>query len=109
MALQPPSDGFFTQLVKAVSEGDRPIRNIVVLTGAGISVESGVRPFNGPGGWWEEHNIKDVAHKDSDPQRVREFYEDMHRQAENATPNAAHRALAELAEKFKGKLTIITQ
>jgi NAD-dependent deacetylase len=92
------------------------IRNIVILTGAGISAESGIDTFRSAGGLWEQHRVEDVATPEAfarDPDLVLRFY-DMRRAAiQTKEPNAAHLALARLdAEWPKGKdgeLTIVTQ
>jgi NAD-dependent deacetylase len=88
------------------------IRNIVVLTGAGISAESGVATFRGPGGLWEGHRVEDVCTPEAlarDPDLVHRFY-DLRRAALAAVePNAAHRALARLDAAWAGELLIVTQ
>ena len=88
------------------------IRNIVILTGAGISAESGIDTFRGAGGLWENHRVEDVATPDAfarDPNLVLRFY-DMRRAAiQEKLPNAAHFALAQLEAKWRGKLLIVTQ
>lgn len=90
----------------------RPIRNIVVLTGAGISAESGIDTFRGGGGLWEQHRVEDVATPDAyarDPDLVLRFY-DMRREAiQTKEPNAAHFALARLDKEWPGELLIVTQ
>ena len=88
------------------------IRNIVILTGAGISAESGIDTFRDAGGLWEQHRVEDVATPEGfarDPELVLRFY-DMRREAlANVAPNAAHRALARLDAEFGGDLLIVTQ
>ena len=88
------------------------IRNIVILTGAGISAESGIDTFRGGGGLWEQHRVEDVATPEAfarDPDLVLRFY-DMRRDAiQEKLPNAAHFALAELDARWKGNLLIVTQ
>jgi NAD-dependent deacetylase len=92
------------------------IRNIVILTGAGISAESGIDTFRSEGGLWEKHRIEDVATPEAfvrDPDLVLRFY-DMRREAiQRAQPNAAHFALgrlgAEWAAQDRGEITIVTQ
>ena len=83
---------------------------IVVLTGAGISAESGLRTFRAADGLWEDHRIEDVATPEAyqrDPTLVHRFYNERRKAAAEAQPNAAHFALAELAEKHE--LTLVTQ
>jgi len=88
------------------------IRNIVILTGAGISAESGIDTFRGGGGLWERHRVEDVATPEAfarDPDLVLRFY-DMRRAAiQEKEPNAAHHALAELDARWDGGLLIVTQ
>lgn len=88
------------------------IRNIVVLTGAGISAESGIATFRGPGGLWEGHRVEDVCTPQAlarDPELVHRFY-DMRRAAlASVAPNPAHHALARLDAKWPGDLLIVTQ
>jgi NAD-dependent deacetylase len=88
------------------------IRNIVVLTGAGISAESGIDTFRDAGGLWEQHRVEDVATPEGfarDPDLVLNFY-DMRRAAlARVEPNAAHRALARLDAEWGGNLLIVTQ
>ncbi|MBU2340580.1 MAG: NAD-dependent deacylase [Alphaproteobacteria bacterium] len=88
------------------------MRNIVVLTGAGISAESGIDTFRGGGGLWEQHRVEDVATPEAfarDPELVQRFY-DMRRAAvQTKQPNAAHHALARLEAEWRGELLIVTQ
>lgn len=88
------------------------IRNIVILTGAGVSAESGIATFRGPGGLWEGHRVEDVCTPQAlarDPELVHRFY-DLRRQAlATVEPNAAHHALAKLDAEWPGKLLIVTQ
>ena len=83
---------------------------IVVLTGAGISAESGLRTFRAEDGLWEDHPIEDVATPEAfvrDPALVHRFYNARRTAAAQAQPNAAHRALADLARRHD--LTLVTQ
>jgi NAD-dependent deacetylase len=88
------------------------VRNIVILTGAGISAESGIDTFRGGGGLWEQHRVEDVATPEAfarDPELVLRFY-DMRRAAiQTKGPNAAHLALARLDAEWPGELLIVTQ
>ena len=90
----------------------RTIRNIVILTGAGISAESGIDTFRSAGGLWEQHRVEDVATPEAfarDPDLVLRFY-DMRRAAiQTRQPNAAHIALARLDAQWPGQLLIVTQ
>ncbi len=89
-----------------------PIRNIVILTGAGISAESGIDTFRSEGGLWEKHRVEDVATPQAfarDPDLVLRFY-DMRREAiQTKQPNPAHEALARLDREWDGELLIVTQ
>ncbi len=85
-------------------------KNIIVLTGAGVSAESGIKTFRDADGLWEGHNIMQVATPEGwrkDPALVLKFYNDRRRQLLDVKPNAAHEALV-LLEKHH-KVTIITQ
>jgi NAD-dependent deacetylase len=88
------------------------IRNIMILTGAGISAESGIDTFRSEGGLWEKHRVEDVATPEGfarDPDLVLRFY-DMRRAAiQAAMPNAAHFAIGRLCQQWAGELTIVTQ
>jgi NAD-dependent deacetylase len=88
------------------------IRNIVILTGAGISAESGLRTFRAEDGLWEDHRIEDVATPEAfrrDPELVQRFYDARRAGVLAARPNAAHEALAKLDAAFDGELLIVTQ
>jgi NAD-dependent deacetylase len=90
----------------------KPIRNIVILTGAGVSAESGIDTFRSEGGLWEQHRVEDVATPEAfarDPDLVLRFY-DMRRAAiQTKQPNTAHDALARLDREWPGELLIVTQ
>lgn len=86
--------------------------NIVILTGAGISAESGVPVFRGDDGLWEGHRVEDVATPEGfrrDPQLVHGFYNKRREKLLTVEPNPAHLALARLARELKGALTLVTQ
>ena len=85
---------------------------IVILTGAGISAESGLGTFRDEGGLWAQHRIEDVATPEAflrNPDLVVDFYNTRRRQAHDATPNAAHVALARLQREYTGQVTLVTQ
>lgn len=85
-------------------------KKLVVLTGAGISAESGLKTFRDSNGLWENHRVEDVATPEAwakDPELVLRFYNERRADAAKASPNAAHRALADLEEQFD--VRIITQ
>jgi NAD-dependent deacetylase len=88
------------------------IRNIVVLTGAGISAESGVATFRGPDGLWEGHRVEDVATPEAfvrDPALVQNFYDTRRAKLGTVEPNAAHRALVRLDAEWPGDFLVVTQ
>ncbi|MDD8023600.1 MAG: NAD-dependent deacylase [Paracoccaceae bacterium] len=85
---------------------------IVILTGAGISAESGIRTFRAEDGLWEEHRIEDVATPEgfaADPGLVHHFYNARRAAAAAAEPNAAHRALADLESDGRHAVLVVTQ
>lgn len=87
---------------------------IVILTGAGISAESGIDTFRGSGGLWENHQIEDVATPEGftrNPSLVQRFYNERRRdlQSGDVQPNAAHRALARLEQDWPGEVLLVTQ
>ena len=87
-------------------------RNLVILTGAGISAESGVPTFRAADGLWLGHRLEDVATPQAfarDPALVQDFYNRRRRQLTTVHPNAAHHALADLAARWDGDLLLVTQ
>ncbi len=87
-------------------------RNIVVLTGAGISADSGLATFRGADGFWEGHRVEDVATPEGfrrDPALVHQFYDARRSRLGEVEPNAAHKALARLDAEWHGELLIVTQ
>ena len=97
--------------VEAVRALAASARSIVVLTGAGISAESGVPTFRGPGGLWRDHRAEDLATPEAfsnDPRLVWEWYDWRRRKIADARPNLGHYALVTL-EKRAPDLTLVTQ
>lgn len=91
-----------------------PTGSIVVLTGAGISAESGLATFRGAGGLWEGHRVEDVATPEAftrDPVLVHRFYNLRRRQLHDPAigPNPAHQALARLESAWPGDVLVVTQ
>lgn len=87
---------------------------MVVLTGAGISKESGLSTFRDPDGIWSQVSVEEVATPEAfarDPARVHEFYNQRRRklQSDMVAPNAAHEALARLEREWKAPVTLVTQ
>jgi NAD-dependent deacetylase len=88
------------------------IRNIVILTGAGVSAESGLATFRGPDGLWEGHRVEDVCTPQAflrDAALVHAFYDARRAKLAEVQPNAAHRALARLDREWPGELLLVTQ
>lgn len=89
--------------------------HVLVLTGAGISADSGVRTFRDADGLWEGHRVEEVATPEGwhrDPRRVWRFYQERRRQLREVEPNAAHRALAAFEHALEAEgheFTLITQ
>lgn len=87
-----------------------PMKKIVILTGAGMSAESGIKTFRDSGGLWEEYPVEQVASHDgwlSNPSLVTEFYNKRRKELLSCKPNEGHRLVAELEEKFD--VTVVTQ
>ena len=85
---------------------------IVILTGAGISAESGLGTFRDEGGIWSQYDLEDVATPEGyarDPELVHRFYNDRRSNCLDAAPNAAHEALARLEAEWPGEVVLVTQ
>jgi len=85
---------------------------LVILTGAGISAESGIKTFRADDGLWENHRVEDVATPEGfmrDPNLVQRFYNERRRQLSDVLPNAAHHALVELERAWPGPFLLVTQ
>ena len=88
------------------------MQSIVILTGAGISAESGLGTFRDADGLWTKYDLADVATPEGfarNPALVHAFYNARRKNCLNATPNAAHAALARLEREFSGTVRIVTQ
>lgn len=88
------------------------LRHIVILTGAGVSAESGLATFRDSGGLWENHDPMTIATPEAfrrDPALVYRFYNARRNQLRGVSPNAAHRALALLQARFAGEVFLVTQ
>lgn len=86
--------------------------SIVILTGAGISAESGLPTFRDANGLWEGHRVEEVATPEAfenDPETVLRFYNLRHGALATVQPNAAHEAIARLQRDYPGEVTLITQ
>lgn len=88
------------------------LHSIVILTGAGISAESGLQTFRASDGLWCGHRVEEVATPEAylrQPQKVQEFYNLRRAQLKEVEPNAAHRALARLQAEWRGEMLLVTQ
>lgn len=88
------------------------MKSIVILTGAGVSAESGLATFRGPDGLWEGHRVEDVACPEAferNPDLVHKFYNLRRAALGTVEPNAAHLAIARLQNEFRGQVTLVTQ
>jgi len=86
--------------------------NIVILSGAGISAESGLATFRSADGLWNNHRVEDVATVEAfarNPDYVHDFYNQMRPELLAAKPNAAHLAISELQKKYNANISIVTQ
>src|SRR6059058_4065876 len=111
--MHPPvdSDDLEAALAKAAAFL-RAADRVAVLTGAGVSAESGLATFRGPDGLWEGHRVEDVATPEAfrrDPTLVHAFYDARRAKLGTVQPNAAHRALARLDAQWPGELLLVTQ
>lgn len=91
---------------------DRDIHSIVILTGAGVSAESGLATFRAADGLWEDHRVEDVATPEAfrrDPALVLRFYDARRARLGEVEPNAAHKALARLDAEWPGEFLLVTQ
>ena len=85
---------------------------VVILTGAGVSVASGLPTYRGPGGLWENDELATIVHAESIPTRLPELwklYSERRATALSVGPNAAHTAIAEAQQRWPGCVTVITQ
>lgn len=90
----------------------RKFQNIVILTGAGISAESGLATFRASNGLWNNHKVEDVATIEAferNPAYVHEFYNDLKKELAAAKPNAAHLAITRLQKEYPADISVITQ
>ena len=87
-------------------------KNILILTGAGISAESGLSTFRSAGGLWNNHRVEDVASIEGferNPALVHDFYNNLKTETAKAKPNAAHLAITKLQRKYPGTVSVVTQ
>ena len=98
--------------IDLVSSALRKAKEILVITGAGISAESGIRTFRGEGGWWRNHKAEDLATLKAfrqNPKKVWEWYDERRQTVAQAEPNRGHRALAQWEREEGKNVFIITQ
>ncbi|MDD4556920.1 MAG: NAD-dependent deacylase [Alphaproteobacteria bacterium] len=91
---------------------NKSYQNIVILTGAGISAESGLATFRGANGLWNNYNVQDVASVEGfarNPTLVHQFYNELRPEILKAKPNAAHLAITKLQKEYAANVSIITQ
>lgn len=87
-------------------------KNIFILTGAGISAESGLSTFRSENGLWNRHRVEDVATVEAfarNPEYVHEFYNELRPELYKAEPNAAHLAITELQKRSTAEINVVTQ
>lgn len=87
-------------------------KKVLLLSGAGISAESGIRTFRDANGLWEEYRVEEVCSVDGfeqNPQLVNSFYDARRRDLADKVPNAAHEMVAHLKRKYKNRLEVLTQ
>ncbi len=90
----------------------KKFKNIVILTGAGISAESGLATFRASNGLWNNHKVDDVATIEGfarNPKYVHDFYNELKTELKNAQPNSAHLAITKLQKEYPAEINIITQ
>ena len=90
----------------------KPVRNIVIFSGAGMSAESGISTFRVSNGLWENYDIQDVATPEAwakDPELVQRFYNERRKNISEAEPNVAHQTIAELESNDQYDVQVITQ
>src|SRR6059058_5911051 len=98
--------------IRAAAGALAAARRVAVLTGAGVSAESGVPTFRASDGLWEGHRIDDVASPEGfrrDPKLVWQFYNGRRANVARVRPNPGHAALAELERRFRDGFTLVTQ
>lgn len=108
------NDGFINAFLEEFGDDAALAPDIVVLTGAGISAESGIQTFRGADGLWCGHKVEDVATPEAfmrNPALVHQFYNERRQGllGGDVAPNPAHEALARLQREWRGEVTIVTQ
>lgn len=88
------------------------MKKVLILSGAGLSAESGLKTFRESNGLWEEYDVMEVCSASGfrkNPKKVREFYDERRAQLEKVKPNHAHEMIAKLKTEFKDQIFVITQ
>ena len=91
---------------------NKQYKNIVILTGAGISAESGLATFRSSNGLWNNHRVEDVASVESfrrNPALVHDFYNNLKLEIQKAKPNPAHLAITRLQNEYPAEISVVTQ
>lgn len=91
---------------------NKQYKNIVILTGAGISAESGLATFRSSNGLWNNHQVEDVASVEGfrrNPALVHDFYNDLKLEIQKAKPNPAHLAITRLQNEYPAEISVVTQ
>lgn len=91
---------------------NKQYKNIVILTGAGISAESGLATFRSSNGLWNNHRVEDVASVEGfrrNPALVHDFYNDLKLEIQKAKPNPAHLAITRLQNEYPAEISVVTQ
>lgn len=108
-----PNQNSLEYLLELVHKRSQPVTRICVLTGAGISAESGIKTFRAADGLWENHSIEEVATPlgfANNPALVQKFYNERRQQLlSGIAPNTGHISLARFQQQFSGEFTLITQ
>lgn len=88
------------------------MKKVMILSGAGLSAESGLKTFRDSGGLWENHDVMEVCSATGfakNPKKVRKFYDERRIQLKNVEPNHAHKVIAELKRTYKEQIFVLTQ
>ena len=88
------------------------MNEILILSGAGLSADSGLSTFRGNGGLWENYNVMEICSVEGfakDRQKVLNFYDNRRIELKNVAPNSAHKMIAEIKEKYPDKIAVLTQ
>lgn len=93
-------------------KGELKMKNVMILSGAGLSAESGLKTFRDNGGLWEQHDLMEVCSATGfakNPSKVLDFYDERRAQLKEVVPNKAHEVIAKLKDTYKDNLFVVTQ